>query len=155
MALLLTPAAAAVCAYASYYHIMHYTTVRADDDDDDDDDDGRTARRLQGLWVSALLLGCVGVEAGAGGERSRRLPACLTPYCCVRALGMQAIIATARTLPHRPATAGRFTAAAERLRHGCGGCSIAHAVCRAVAAVGPTTYMCHQCDSFGVVSLDK
>ena len=34
-----------------------------DDDDDDDDDDGRTARRLQGLLVSALLLGCVGVEA--------------------------------------------------------------------------------------------
>ena len=44
---------------------MHYTTVRADgdDDDDDDDDDGRTARRLQGVLVSALLLGCVGVEA--------------------------------------------------------------------------------------------
>ena len=42
---------------------MHYTTVRADDDDDDDDD-GRTARRLQGiLVVSAVLLGCVGVEA--------------------------------------------------------------------------------------------
>ena len=28
---------------------------------------------------------------------------------------------------------------AQRLRHGCGGCSIAHAVCRAVAAVGSTT----------------
>ena len=154
MALLLTPAAAAAAA-ASYYHIMHYTTVRADDDDDDDDDDGRTARRLQGGLVSALLLGCVGVER-----------ACLTPYCCVRALCMQPVVisttlmattlmATARTLPHRPATAGRLTTTAKRLRHGCGGCSIAHAVCRAVAAVGSTTYMCHQCDSFGVVSLDK
>ena len=86
MALQLTPAAAAAAAAAaSYYHIMHYTTVRADDgddDDDDDNDDGRTARRLQGvLVVSALLLGCVGVER-----------ACLTPYCCVRALGMQALI---------------------------------------------------------------
>ena len=48
------------------------------------------------------------------------------------------VISTARTLPHRPATAGRLTAA-QRLRHGCGGCSIAHAVCRAVAAVGSTT----------------
>ena len=53
---------------------------------------------------------------------------------------MQAIvvIATTMTLPHRPATAGRLTTA-QRLRHGCGGCSIAHAVCRAVAAVGSTT----------------
>ena len=64
------------------------------------------------------------------------------PYCCVRALCMQAyiwIISTARTLPHRPATAGRFGPTAKRLRHGCGGCSIAHAVCRAVAAVGSKT----------------
>ena len=91
------------------------------------------------------------------GCRRIGLRACLTPYCCVRAPGMQAVvIATTRTLPHRPATAGRLnSAAAQRLRHGCGGCSIAHAVCRAAAAVGPMTYMCHQCDSFGVVSLDK
>ena len=100
-------------------------------------------------------------KCAAAGLRRRRgcrrigLRACLTPYCCVRAVGMQAVgISTARALPHRPATAGRLTAA-QRLRHGCGGCSIAHAVCRAVAAVGSTTYMCHQCDSFGVVSLDK
>ena len=85
----------------------------------------------------------------AGRTRER----CLTPYCCVRALGMQAIvIKTTRTLPHRPATAGRLTGA-KRLRHGCGGCSIAHAVCRAVAAVGSTTYMCHQCDLFLGLSL--
>ena len=84
-------------------------------------------------------------KCAAAGLRRRRgwggwwLPACLTPYCCVRALCMQAsIISTARTLPHRPATAGRFTRA-ERLRHGCGGCSIAHAVCRAVTAVGSKT----------------
>ena len=91
-------------------------------------------------------------KCAAAGLRRRRgcrrigLRACLTPYCCVRALGMQAVvIATARALPHRPATAGRLTtsaaaaATAQRLRHGCGGCSIAHAVCRAVTAVGSST----------------
>ena len=62
------------------------------------------------------------------------------------------VISTTRTLPHRPATAGRFSGA-QRLRHGCGGCSIAHAVCRAVAAVGSTAYMCHQCDLFLGLSL--
>eukprot|EP01048_Picozoa_sp_COSAG05_P000134 COSAG05_NODE_3_length_51333_cov_129.132080_34_plen_121_part_00 len=87
-------------------------------------------------------------KCAAAGLRRRRgcrrigLRPCLTPYCCVRALCMQAvIISTARALPHRPATAGRLTAA-QRLRHGCGGCSIAHAVCRAVAAVGPTSTTC-------------
>ena len=108
----------------------------------------------------AAAAGTVGKCAAAGLRRRRGcrrigLRACLTPYCCVRALGMQAIvISTARTLPHRPATAGRLATTAQRLRHGCGGCSIAHAVCRAVVAVGSTTCAINVI-LLGVVSLDK